>query len=174
MEMFLGIATLIAAISVILLQLWQASRISKLEAHLNRLQLQSPPPQPIELRQELRQSLELPPASQSKHVLNLLFQAREAVTTWQKNQIFLMEYMRRSEEPHSIDWVLYAQAQADLSTSWVELRTLALILNDASLSELLDEGKDSAKKSAELDFRNKAQKIQLRLGELIAEEIVKA
>jgi len=167
MDIILGIATLVASIVIGLLQLRQADRMSRLEGEMHRMQSQAP--QPVEIRQTLENSQ----APETNHSLNMLFLARDAAIVWQRSQIFLMEYMRRTENPEMIDWSLYASRQADLTVAWAEIRGLALIINDETLNTFLNEGKDTAKISGELDFRNKAQKIQTRLAELIAQEIAK-
>jgi len=168
MEVFLGIATLITSIIIGILQLRQADRMSRLEGEMHRMQTQ--PPQAVEIRQTL-ENRQIP---ETKHTLTMLFRARDAAIVWQRSQVFLMEYMRRTENSELIDWSVYASRQADLTVAWAEIRGLALIINDEVLNALLNEGKDTEKISGELDLRNKAQKIQTRIAELIAQEIAKA
>lgn len=148
MEIFLGALTLVITIVIAVLQFMQVNRTIKLEKEVNQLNLKT---------------------SQS---LQILFRARDAAIEWQKNQVFLMEYLRRTENlPDQRDWSIYAGKHADFSASWAELRGLAFAIGDENLKSIVTGGIPNLEKELfESEVRHKAQMIHTRIAELIAKE----
>lgn len=174
MDTILGLASLIAAIIIVFLQLRQADRTKHLEQEMYRIYRETRQSDEVRQTQEIKQLADARQAEDSKQSLNMLFKARDAAIVWQRNQVFLTEYMRHVEQREHIDWGVYASRQADLTAAWAELRGMAMVIGDEALNNLVQDGVNSDRNPVELDLRNKAQKIHTRIAELMAQEMVKS